>query len=198
MDFTEFKKIPRWSRDIVITEKIDGTNACVFIRELSDDEVMLTDTPIIEAHGKLLIYAGKRTGWIDLSKKGGDNFDFGQWVRDNVDELVTLGPGLHFGEWWGAKIQRTYGLEDRRFSLFNVARWSGPDRPTCCHVVPVLYAGPNRAGAVDDAVGMLDMHGSSAAPGFQKPEGIVVLHTASGQLFKKTIEKDEQPKGRAA
>jgi hypothetical protein len=26
------------------------------------------------------------------------------------------------------------------------------------------------------------------------PEGVVIYHTASGQLFKKTIENDEKPK----
>jgi hypothetical protein len=31
-----------------------------------------------------------------------------------------------------------------------------------------------------------------------RPEGIVVFHTASGALFKKTIEGDEKPKGQAA
>lgn len=28
-----FQKIPRWSRDIIITEKIDGTSACIYIDE---------------------------------------------------------------------------------------------------------------------------------------------------------------------
>ena len=36
--------------------------------------------------------------------------------------------------------------------------------------------------------------GSVAAPGFMRPEGVVVFHTANGTLFKKTIEKDEAPK----
>jgi LexA DNA binding domain len=38
--------------------------------------------------------------------------------------------------------------------------------------------------------------GSAAAPGFMRPEGVVIFHTASGALFKQTIEKDEEPKGR--
>jgi hypothetical protein len=32
LEFVEFQKIPRLKREIVITEKIDGTNAQVFIR----------------------------------------------------------------------------------------------------------------------------------------------------------------------
>jgi hypothetical protein len=31
MEFTEFPKMARLSRDVIITEKIDGTNAQVFI-----------------------------------------------------------------------------------------------------------------------------------------------------------------------
>jgi hypothetical protein len=28
-----------------------------------------------------------------------------------------------------------------------------------------------------------------------RPEGVVIFHTAGNLMFKKTIEKDEQPKG---
>jgi hypothetical protein len=40
----------------------------------------------------------------------------------------------------------------------------------------------------------LQRGGSQAARGFMRPEGVVIFHVASGQLFKKTIEGDEQPK----
>ena len=36
MDFVEFNKIARLSRNCVITEKIDGTNASVVITETGD------------------------------------------------------------------------------------------------------------------------------------------------------------------
>ena len=32
--FVEFRKIPRLNRDIIITEKIDGTNASIVIEEV--------------------------------------------------------------------------------------------------------------------------------------------------------------------
>lgn len=47
-----------------------------------------------------------------------------------------------------------------------------------------------------DLVARLRDEGSVAAPGFMKPEGIVVFHVAAGVSFKKTLEKDDQPKGR--
>ena len=40
----------------------------------------------------------------------------------------------------------------------------------------------------------LRLRGSKAAPGFMKPEGIVIFHTKSGAVFKKTLEKDESGK----
>jgi hypothetical protein len=184
IDFIEFPKIARLSREIVVTEKIDGTNAQIYIPD-----------PIGEEDGR--IYAGSRTKWITPED---DNHGFARWVEQNRDELLKLGPGSHFGEWWGSGIQRGYGLTkgEKRFSLFNVHRWggaSGPLRPKCCDVVPVLHKGAFQMEAIDAALDRLRKHGSVAAPGFMKPEGVVIFHTASGYLFKKTIEKDEQPKG---
>lgn len=39
--------------------------------------------------------------------------------------------------------------------------------------------------------------GSVAAPGFMKPEGIIIFHIQSQLLFKKTLERDEEPKSKA-
>lgn len=174
-DFIEFPKMARFAREIIVTEKIDGTNAQVFISE--DGQVL----------------AGSRSRWITPTE---DNFGFARWVAEHEDELRALGPGRHFGEWWGAGIQRRYGLTEKRFSLFNVSRW-GEGRPDCCHVVPVLYQGPFDTQCIEDALYDLAAGGSRAAPGFMKPEGVVVFHTAGNVGFKRTIEKDEQPKSLA-
>lgn len=181
LPFIEFPKMPRLSREIIITEKIDGTNASVTITE---DGQFLT---------------GSRTRWITPDN---DNFGFSKWAHDNRDDLMRLGVGTHFGEWWGLGIQRGYGLSERRFSLFNVSRWGegGKDeatRPECCKVVPVLYRGDFDMGAINGRLGVLATNGSYAAPGFMKPEGIVIFHTAAKQCFKKTIFKDEVPKALA-
>ena len=37
--------------------------------------------------------------------------------------------------------------------------------------------------------------GSQAAPGFMKPEGIIVFMTAARHLYKVLAENDEKPKG---
>jgi len=40
----------------------------------------------------------------------------------------------------------------------------------------------------------LRLNGSVAAPGFMDPEGYVMFHTASGVLFKATVQDDDLPK----
>jgi hypothetical protein len=189
--FVEFPKIARLSRRCVVTEKIDGTNAQVYILDGRDP----FNPCLAEVEGPnsvpLEIRAGSRNRYISLYE---DNTGFASWVRDHAAELAQLGPGRHYGEWWGYKIQRGYGLSERRFSLFNVSRWS-ETRPACCHVVPVLYDGIFDTNEINDALDLLREHGSQAAPGFMRPEGVVVWHEPQGFLFKKTLERDEEHKG---
>jgi len=174
IEFTAFPKIARLSRECVVTEKIDGTNASIFIGE----------------NGEFL--TGSRTRWITPDT---DNHGFSRWAHENKTELLKLGPGHHFGEWWGQGIQRGYGLTEKRFSLFNTARWSDEaERPECCSVVPVLYLGEFDTQEIAITLSALKTFGSVAAPGFMKPEGIIVWHDKARVLFKKTIEKDDEPK----
>jgi hypothetical protein len=178
MEFEEFPKIARLSRECTITEKIDGTNGCIFVQE--DGSIMI----------------GSRTRWITPVD---DNFGFAKWVHEHMDELATLGPGRHFGEWWGAGIQRKYGQERKRFSLFNTFRWTDDAvRPACCDVVPILYQGLFTTDAVGTAIERLQTLGSVAAPGFMNAEGLIVYHHAAKQYFKKTLHKDDEWKGKAA
>jgi hypothetical protein len=62
-------------------------------------------------------------------------------------------------------------------------------------VVPTLFRGVFDTGSIDICLDQLRLNGSVASPGFMQPEGVVIFHVASGHLYKKTIEKDEQPKG---
>jgi hypothetical protein len=175
-DFVPWPKIARFSKEVIVTEKIDGTNAQVFINDEGTE-----------------IFAGSRTRWITPES---DNYGFAAFVRDNRDELLKLGPGSHFGEWWGAGIQRKYGLQTKKFSLFNVTRWGDAStRPACCEVVPTLWRGDMNDLDTKAIIEKLRTEGSVAAPGFMKPEGIVVFHTAAGVSFKKFVENDYIAKG---
>lgn len=221
VEFTPFPKIPRLNRDIVITEKIDGTNAAVVIEPFYKRECALsrgvTKSPYVSCPFNNLqcqaptcfenvpdgyrVYAQSRSRLITPQD---DNFGFAKWVESNADALYeTLGFGVHFGEWWGSGIQRGYGLQkgEKRFSLFNVKRWGDVDLSSVpgLGVVPELYSGPWIAElnqlAPDLCIDMLIKHGSVAAPGFMNPEGIIVFHTAANSMFKVTCRDDASPKG---
>lgn len=199
MIFKEFPKLFRFSREIVITEKIDGTNASIFIQNEALEEE--GDSKIIAKTDGYTMRAGSRTRWIIPQD---DNYGFANWAKSNSDELFKLGEGHHFGEWWGSGIQRSYGLQkgEKRFSLFNTSRWKldsfdelgYQQPPKCCHIVPILWKGMMNTVEVDRVLAELVISGSIASPGFMKPEGIVVFHTAANQAFKKTIDKDDKHK----
>ena len=75
--FKCFPKMPRLTREVVITEKIDGTNAQIYINQEGE------------------FFVGSRTRWITPEN---DNYGFAKWCLDNKDELMLLGEGRHFGE----------------------------------------------------------------------------------------------------
>ena len=213
-EFREFPKIPRLFRDVVITEKLDGTNAAIGIEKFQfgfhvggvDDEGICHDIPkgctyvmgdITDdgfPYDEYLIWAQSRSRIITAED---DNYGFALWVFVNAITLVKdLGEGLHFGEWWGSGIQRGYGLKEKRFSLFNVKRLRDYEFKTPgVSSVPVLSEGPFDTALIGNIIAKLATDGSVAAPGFMRPEGIVVYHTAGNVLFKATIEKDEEHKG---
>jgi hypothetical protein len=184
--FQDFQKIPRLFRDCVVTEKIDGTNASIVITE--DGQIR----------------AGSRTRYIfpDKPKEPGkkrevtDNYGFAAWVEEHKTALLSLGKGRHFGEWYGKGINRNYGLEEKRFALFNTSV-SRDTLPSCVGVVPVLYTGSFDLDAIRTCMHLLRTGGSVAVPGFMNPEGVVVFHVAAGKLFKATLQNDEKPKGAA-
>jgi hypothetical protein len=222
-EFIPFPKMARLSREVLITEKIDGTNATIQI--IGNHNGYYDADPMVVAKGEsfsaelndmipAVMYAGSRTRWITPQA---DNHGFATWVAANAQELFELGVGTHRGEWWGSGIQRGYGLTkgEKRLSLFNVMRWTlhgtEPQRipmadpriekfqdvlPPCCNLVPVLYRGIFSTGIADAMLCDLAELGSKAAPGFMNPEGIVLFHIAGNVGFKKTILKDEKPKGK--
>ena len=165
IEFKAWPKIPRFQNEtFVITEKIDGSNACVIVDTMDN------------------VYAQSRTRIITPGKQT-DNYGFAQWVADHSVELLQLGPGYHYGEWWVNVINRGYDQTQKRFSLFA---WYHTDVPECCGRVPVFEKGTTISDAVDDLI----KNGSKAAPGFMRPEGVVVRSNHYGNaLYKVIIDK---------
>lgn len=165
IEFKAWPKIPRIENEkYSITEKIDGTNACI----------------IIDEEGNFGCQSRSR-----LITPENDNYGFAKWAYGNKDDLMKLGEGHHFGEWWGQGVQRGYGLLEKRFSLFNAKRWGGdnPNKPECCHVVPIIE------GTLEGALSYLKANGSVAAPGYMRVEGLVVYSHLAGVYYKVIIDK---------
>lgn len=193
MIFQPFPKLARLSRGCVITEKLDGTNAQIYIVNPDNTagelyETLVQTTPVAE-EGALLMFVGSRSRLITPGKNT-DNYGFAGWCLANAEELFKLGEGRHFGEWYGQGIQRNYGLTEKRFALFNTDRWQDgrQPRPACVSVVPVLHEGEFSTEVIDNMMGDMRVSGSVAVPGFMNPEGIVVYHSASRASFKKTFD----------
>jgi hypothetical protein len=178
--FKGFPKIARLTREVVVTEKLDGTNILFYIDEDRN------------------LFIGSRRQWLS---EHNENHGAWHWAMERKEELLTLGTGYHYGELIGKSIQRGYGLQEKRVYLFNTSRWI-KDRtqqpmekqeycPSCCHVVPILYRGEFDTACIETTLLNLKQVGSIAAPGFMNPEGIVIFHSASGTYFKKTLENDE-------
>jgi len=236
MEFKDFRKIPRLSREIILSEKLDGSNGQIFIYSPKDklkfpfsdesnipsqdfiDEYCVyihPENPHVEEDDKLYLFAGSRNRWLKIGKQS-DNYGFASWVKEHGAELVMLGEGRHYGEYYGKSIQRGYGLDHKRFALFNVSKWhdkrlekrlisvdekTGEETytevaPDCCEVVPILYEGMFDTSVVDYYLDKLAREGSRAVPNFKPAEGICIYHTAAGQYYKKTLVGDDKPKGK--
>lgn len=162
VEFVAWPKIPRGGdvERVVITEKIDGTNACIIIQD-----------------GNIVgIQSRKR-----LITPTDDNYGFASWVTDNREELIGLGEGYHYGEWAGEGIQRNpLGMEGKSLFLFNTFRWGEHNPPpSICKIVPVIYDGPFHGDAISDAMKSLDGKGA---------EGVVAYFCRSRRYEKHTFE----------
>ena len=166
IEFKAWPKIPRIENEkIFFTEKIDGTNACIIITE----------------EGEFACQSRTR-----IITPGDDNFGFASWAYKHKEELMSLGVGHHYGEWWGKGIQRGYNLEEKRFSLFNIFRWNkdNTNLPPCCHIVPSI-----EATTIEEAKQYIISNGSLAAPGFMDIEGLILYNHLARSYYKIIISK---------
>lgn len=186
--FKAWPKIPRLENEVYhITEKIDGTNAAIIVQAKTAENKLPTPMPILETTSHY-IWAQSRTRLITPED---DNFGFAKWVKENAEQLIKdLGEGYHFGEWWGQGIQRGYDLDHKQFSLFNPTKQSS----ICCNI-PILI------GDFEDwdtwplslkiayLREQLKLNGSFVAPGYMRPEGLVIYAEKAKCYWKVIIDK---------
>lgn len=182
-------KIARLNRPMIVTEKIDGTNAAVIIEPhgvyseaeaaeyISEQDqsystfrtrpTVLPGPEIVEWPSMVDVYEIGAQSRKRLIAPQDDNYGFASWVWANADALLdALGEGRHFGEWWGSGIQRGYGLPkgEKRFSLFNVSRYRDIDFRAYglenVAIVPLLWEGDFDQEVIDVIVRELARDGS--------------------------------------
>lgn len=215
-EFREWPSTARIFRDITITEKLDGTNACVIFERapypnLSPDACNLRT--IRDGDQAYYTYAQSRNRLITPSK---DNAGFAKWVEQNAERLFyVLGEGRHYGEWWGQGIGRKYDMDRKVFSIFNTAGWykeevNGLTITTSrafrafgsglnINVVPVLFQGMFSEETIRDYAHWLKTHGSYATheytgDNFKNPEGICIYHKSADIVLKYTLDNNDKHK----
>lgn len=202
IEFKQYPKTPRLFRDIVVSEKLDGSNSAIIITEWPDRaEASPGRLALVSRDGVLYEVGAQSRNRLIYPGKTTDNYGFAEWVHKNAQRLFDLlGPGRHSGEWWGQGIARKYGMDYRVFSLFNTPRdWPvGLDEMAvgdhALSLVPVLYEGEFFEDKIISSLARLQDSGSVASPGFMNPEGVCVFHTQSGQVYKVTLDNNDKGK----
>lgn len=183
IEFRSFPKIMHVKKlEMAITQKIHGTNAQIFIKKAFNEW-----QPAECGYQDYAVFAGSRNRWLSPDD---DNFGFSKWVIDNRQELIDkLGEGRHYGEWAGPGINSGEGLDRKVFCLFDWRKFINADLPIRCTTVPVLYQGVLSLDAMQSCMDKLKTNGSYLAPGFMKPEGIVI--DIDGKLYKNVFDNEE-------
>lgn len=191
--FIKWPSTPRWHKGLTITEKIDGTNACIRILD-----------------GTVSAQSRKR-----LITPESDNFGFAEWVHENAGALTdVLGYGVHFGEWFGEGIQKNpLGIEGKRFALFSPWKFNESQKEVIensglVEFVPVLFEGQADIYTIPRVLEELDWDGTkvqgakmiSQGYAFEpdrmaRPEGIIVWHRETQQKYKILLDNDSIHKG---
>lgn len=188
IEFIKWDSTPRFHKYLTITEKINGTNACIRILD-----------------GEVTAQSRKR-----LITPEDDNFGFARWVYENAGALTdVLGYGVHFGEWFGEGIQKNpLGIEGKRFAHFSPWKYDEAGRERIensglVEFVPVLHEGPADIYTIPSIMQDLDVYGTKVAGAkkiangyahepdeMARPEGIIVWHKESQQKYKILLDGD--------
>lgn len=161
-EFLQFRKWPKIKRltdtEMVITQKLDGTNAQILFADYSTPD-------------SIRCMVGSRNKWLIE----GDNFGFKAFVTEHYKILFrVLGPGRHYGEWCGPGIQTSEGLEERKLFLFGNYTEIPNSSKHLIDTVPELYRGAVSLEAVRHHLEHLILDGSYVN-GFDRPEGLIVI-----------------------
>lgn len=133
---------------------MDGTNACIIVE---NGEVVGVQSR------KRMITPGKET----------DNYGLAGWVERNIDSVLELGEGRHYGEWAGLGINgNNHELPQKEFYLFNTHRWNENHPPPApFKVVRLLRVATYSNELIEDVMAELAQYGEANN---YTPEGVIV------------------------
>lgn len=194
--FKPWGSTTRENKNKTITEKLDGTNACIVAQD-----------------GKVTAQSRKR-----IITPDDDNYGFARWVYDNAGALLdTLGYGYHYGEWYGEGIQKNpLGVEGKRFALFHPTKYNEKngydlEKVDGLETVPLLHHGPCDVWTIPNIMQDLNIYGSkvkgaktqdmfSSVPGLEgtscvyskaaKAEGIIIWNNETRTRTKMLLDND--------
>lgn len=179
IEFAPWPKIGRIgdSIQVQITEKIDGTNACIVVE------------------GGEIVACQSRKKFI---VPGDDNAGFAGWAYKNRHVLAeVLGDGHHYGEWAGPAIQKNpMNLSKKKFFLFDPRRYDFQWEDRLDLVldggnlgkVPVLYEGAYFSELTERV--MFDLAVNSRLRGYEA-EGIITWWAPFRTMTKTTFKHSE-------
>lgn len=177
--FVGYPKIPRLGNVLMtVTEKIDGTNGFIAVRD-----------------GAIACVGSRKRVVIPNN----DNFGFAEWVYANAEALAAfLGNGNHYGEWAGPGIQRNpLRLSHRTFFLFNVQahpleKFANVAHPHALSRVPLLRSEALFDPAVIEA-DLAEVRNCTFVPAARRrapsPPGEGVVVSVLGQKLKLTPDR---------
>jgi len=184
----EFKRYPRIKRSLglgnmLITEKIDGTNAMFVIEDKKltllgthrRQLLMIGDPKLIEHYQHIPDLEYRESLMAEEPRRA--HFGFVGWCEDHKEELESIGDGVYYGEWVTPEVKgcQRYPYEGPpKLFLFCPQRWPEQrPQPACLDLVPTLYRGPFNEEMIQTVIDELD--GDSVAfPGSDNPEGIII------------------------
>lgn len=194
--FKSWGSTTRENKNKTITEKLDGTNACIVAQD-----------------GKVTAQSRKR-----IITPDDDNYGFAKWVYDNAGALLdTLGYGYHYGEWYGEGIQKNpLGIEGKRFALFHATKYTEGngfdlERVDGLETVPLLHHGQCDVWTIPKIMEDLEIYGTkvkgaktekiyTGIPGLEgteyvyekaaKSEGIIIWNNETRTRTKMLLEND--------
>lgn len=184
--FKPFPKITRYTRPRLghITEKMDGTNACVIVE---GGQVVGA-----QSRNRLLTSLSHNSFGEPFFQDHGENHGFAHWVKTNKDKLALLGDGYHYGEWCGPGINgNRHNLTEKVFYHFNPFRYRDTDfkeYEAGISFVRVLFEGE----ITDEVVKRTaEAHWDSIHDVFYKPEGVMIYYHDFKTTLKFTYDNPE-------